>query len=525
MSAGYYKRKHNLSIMSLALNHINKSKFFPISEKSNRILLNKSLLNNKLFDLENENKDFNNTLGVSLNLDEDIIKYSLKTLDNKSETFLVHLPDCDNSLTVVLDQLVDLVFDPYFHDSSLRSQFIDIIDNDPRNFQFNEFENKIDDLSQIIIRLDAISYLLVSLCDNFNINNYSRNISFIRCIDKLMEIISRYISTNIDSSLFQLFTQTRDDIAGVNFKKVKGPCLSIVNPLMKVIQIPKILLQNFEFDIVDADNLDSRLIKLKINFLLIYHALIYETRKMFEVCVEIGFNNKTTIINLLEGFMLHSAELENIEILMGLDKVVQKWVSKESESLRLYIYLWTLNVEEKIINWESHSSGTNNMLHEKFDVVRLFLQELKDLFITSFDNIPENGLSRNLVEPRLHKKRMSLQKFIEQNIFHRSTKFLNQVHHVKYKIETWSNNWISKGNRGKINNKSTDIIKIYDEKHTMSSKIKLDSDVVVKNSHSDHIRWYDIFEKTTYRDIQNVKKYDEFKKKRDRIMFLFFGDE
>lgn len=385
-------------------------------------------------DENEEEKDYDddeNFIGI-LEADLDnpsVVRYSLKSppkdtiedehkkdhgLINEDYKFFTPTITGDNGelkLELLNAHISLILTDTFFRSASARSRFLDVIDGEVSlinedgkyNCNIGETENKIKDMVNVIVHVDQ----LIQIMDRFMNSSYflrdckqasekDKAICQNQIVQILNDLVTEYVSTDIESSLLQMFLQSLVSLNGMmqltNYRKQLGGNEPYLEPLSSLKYVPPSLLKSMSFKIIipkpsvkEPDtHFSTQDIKIQEMFTMIYVTLLLEMKKLFEQATYTSLAAELElpaqlILDCIEGFLTNTIETKNAEVVVGLDKLLKCWVGTD-ENLRRVVRDWA---NMMISRWDSLDVEKGDVddleIENKFDVGKLFISEILDI--------------------------------------------------------------------------------------------------------------------------------------------------
>ncbi|CUS22709.1 LAQU0S06e04258g1_1 [Lachancea quebecensis] len=406
--------------------------------------------------------------------------------------------------------------------------------------------------------------------------------------------------------------------------------------------VPRTLLEALNFDVImpqDATPFSKSRrgdIETLEVFTTLYAILLLEIRKLFELVILVAQTagimkdlECSLLLGCLEGFLRNSVVSGNTELVVGLDKLVQKWThscelfkAKTIHWANRFLTHWKVTRPESVNDTTFYSRGSleqasQNLKSYEFDLVHLFINEVMDICAldslnaevleatTVKEKAPASGLgwltifqdddphaNPSTIQTRTIETSASNDFFRFQNNFsliedettiiiggqghfwtrgrrnheHHHTQqlrdwirrgfhsndigtkhhILNRCQRAKNKLKSLAQKLSkSEGSKSQFRNRrsapgkeTTPVLKSEWHRHTDTVRVTAKAAANGKNPKSvaedcNHNSYYhmaafhEAFEATTYSDHyeHRPRRYENLRKKKDRFMFLFFGEE
>ncbi|AGO13510.1 AaceriACL179Cp [[Ashbya] aceris (nom. inval.)] len=489
------------------------------------------------------------SMGTSLRLDsQGVVKYSIR-----EDSMIMHtppsnrgyfLPSVMTSFSGALDMLYELVHDSLMVPSNYRYAGVDI-DAESESLNTNLFiiplQRKICHLVDVLVHLNHLELTLEVFKQwGDNVVDPEQYKRFDACLHEILELVANFVNEDQhEATIFQSFMTSKDFARKFKFSHIGADALDEVRPLLTLANTPQLTLQSFNFDVQLIDNDDTSLqeeLRYHLNYMLAYQLLIQKLKGFFINCLSFEQNEDSGIVlHCLEGFLTNSVELDSAELLVGLDTAIDAWARKDHDR-SIVLASWCNEMARKQTKLGQQAEEDDDTLGggDKYNVAKLFIQQLKDITaghsVSSGFTILTAGLdsgaapNSELVLYQNQSRNINIKRWVfgQQKSLSHKQRLLEKCHKLKWKFVKWSQGFSRK--------------KQTTERRQYLASRGNNSELVSLSISGSYHNWRNAYHNPAFNNLHNgsrklgelqdrAKKIDEFKRKRDRLMFLFFGED
>ncbi|AMD21841.1 HFL015Cp [Eremothecium sinecaudum] len=494
------------------------------------------------------------SMGTSLRLDsQGIVKFSIREeaiSANTPQSNVSFLPSVMTSFSSALDMLYDLIHDHILvptNDRDFQVEIASYTGTADINIFITPLKRKISNLVEILMHLNHIELTLAVFKQWGSAGiEPTQSDRFNTCLHDLLEMISNYVNEGqYNVSIFQQFINSREFAKKIQFIQVADDAIAEVRPLLFLTNIPQLTSQIFKFDVQLTASKDCSLqeeLRYHINYMLIYQLFVQKLRGFFVSCLSLEKKEESGIVlRCLEGFLTNCVEIDSAELLVGLDSAVDEWAQKDNDRV-IILSSWCREMARKHNkpgkeNYEDQHFSNEN----KYNVAKLFIQQLKDLAIgnslspgftilTAGLDTAARTKHEDIIKSRSHHgKSINVKKWGvgQQKPLSHKQRLFEKCQRLKWRLVKWSHG-LSRSKRAS---------ELQFEAQQLDSTPKCNnSDLISLSIRGTYHNWRSTYENTTYNEFKGEtkksneqdekgKKFEELKRRRDRFMYLFFGDD